>query len=421
MSKRSKRLLFFALYLCISSALVFLIGTTLRSGFEHIGDGRLFVFRDGLLFFLILLVFVYVSTLALCAYSIRLPTFDYIGRIIVTNVVTYTFLGFLLSFLRIPLYSRTIIVSVFIASTVFVFAYCTIRNRLFPTLVGITSGSIPSKFDVPTTTTWQNIEGNNLIQTKFDVVITDLDNNYNDAEARTIAELRQRGYRVYDRNQFLRSLTGRFVLKDLSLKEFENINRKRLYLSIKRIIDLAILLSFLPLLIPLCIVISIIVYADSKGPVLFKQNRIGYHGRSFLLFKFRTMNHLESTPMSRFASVNDSRITRVGHFLRYFRLDELPQFWNVLKGDMSVIGPRPEQLEFVERFQNNIPFYNYRHSVRPGITGWAQVMSGYADNEHKTRIKLEYDFFYIKNQSLWLELVIMFKTISTVFLGRGAR
>ena len=421
MPKRPKRLLFFALYLCISSAVVFLIGVVLRSGFEYIGDGRIFVFRDGLLFFLTLLVCGYISTLALCAYTIRLPTFDYIGRIIVTNVVTYTFLGFLLSFLRIPLYSRTIVVSVFIASTVFVFAYCIIRNRLFPTIVGITSGSTPGKLDVPTTTTWRSIEDNKLSQTQFDVVVTDLDNHYNDAEARTVAELRQQGYRIYDRNQFLRSLTGRFSLKDLSLKEFENINRNRLYLYSKRMIDLAILISLLPLLIPLCIVISIIVYADSKGPVLFKQCRIGYHGRSFVLFKFRTMNHLDSTPTSRFASVNDSRITRAGHFLRYFRLDELPQFWNVLKGDMSVIGPRPEQLEFVERFQNNIPFYSYRHSVRPGITGWAQVMAGYADDEHKTRIKLEYDFFYIKNQSLWLELVIMLKTISTVLLGRGAR
>ena len=126
-------------------------------------------------------------------------------------------------------------------------------------------------------------------------------------------------------------------------------------------------------------------------------------------------------PTTRFAEENDRRITRAGRFLRRTRLDETPQFWNVLKGDMSVIGPRPEQLEFVRRFTEEIPFYGFRHTVQPGITGWAQIMQGYAANEGQTRRKLEYDFFYIKNISAWLDLIIFFQTFKVLLMGKGAR
>ena len=118
---------------------------------------------------------------------------------------------------------------------------------------------------------------------------------------------------------------------------------------------------------------------------------------------------------------NDRRITRIGRFLRRTRLDEVPQFWNVLKGDMSVIGPRPEQFEFVKRFSEDIPFYGFRHTVQPGITGWAQIMHGYAANEGQTRRKLEFDFFYIKNISAWLDLIIFFHTFKVLIMGKGAR
>ena len=122
-----------------------------------------------------------------------------------------------------------------------------------------------------------------------------------------------------------------------------------------------------------------------------------------------------------FAKENDSRITPVGRLLRRFRLDELPQFWNIVRGEMSLIGPRPEQVAFAEHFTQVIPFYSFRHSVPPGITGWGQVMHGYADSEVATRTKLELDFFYIKHMSLWLDLLITIKTARTILLGSGAR
>ena len=121
------------------------------------------------------------------------------------------------------------------------------------------------------------------------------------------------------------------------------------------------------------------------------------------------------------AVVGDMRITKFGHFIRKTRIDELPQFLNILKGDMSLIGPRPEQLSFVEQFNESIPFYRYRHIVRPGLSGWAQVMQGYASDEDETRVKLEYDFYYIKNFSLALDLLIILKTIQTILTGFGAR
>ena len=122
-----------------------------------------------------------------------------------------------------------------------------------------------------------------------------------------------------------------------------------------------------------------------------------------------------------FAPQAEQRITRIGRILRRNRLDEVPQFWNVLKGEMSIVGPRPEQSQFVDRFSKTIPFYDLRHTVRPGITGWAQVMTGYASNEDQTRTKLEYDFFYIKHLNIWVDMLVLIRTFKTVLLGRGSQ
>ena len=139
------------------------------------------------------------------------------------------------------------------------------------------------------------------------------------------------------------------------------------------------------------------------------------------MLKFRSMRSEETNSISRFATKNDERITQIGSILRRTRLDELPQFWNVLKGDMSIVGPRPEQSSFAKRFAETIPFYGFRQTLRPGITGWAQVKLGYTADENQTRLKLEYDFFYIKYLSLWLEIIILVRTIGTIILGKGAR
>jgi lipopolysaccharide/colanic/teichoic acid biosynthesis glycosyltransferase len=169
------------------------------------------------------------------------------------------------------------------------------------------------------------------------------------------------------------------------------------------------------------LIIALAIRIDSRGPIIFTQERVGEGGRVFNMHKFRSMTHDADQTAAQFAMAGDKRVTRVGAFIRKFRLDELPQFWNILIGDMSLIGPRPEQVGFVEQFERDIPYYSYRHLVRPGITGWAQVNHGYAADHEETRKKLEHDLYYVKHFSFWLDVLIGFKTIGTVTTGYGAR
>ena len=166
---------------------------------------------------------------------------------------------------------------------------------------------------------------------------------------------------------------------------------------------------------------AIAIRLESPGKVIFVQERVGQGGRLFKIYKFRSMRFDAEKHGAQLAQQNDARITRVGKFIRKTRIDELPQFINVLKGDMSLIGPRPEQLGFVKEFEKTIPFYNYRHIVKPGISGWAQVTQGYASNEDETALKVQYDFYYIKHISFALDVLIVLKTIQTMLTGFGAR
>jgi lipopolysaccharide/colanic/teichoic acid biosynthesis glycosyltransferase len=189
----------------------------------------------------------------------------------------------------------------------------------------------------------------------------------------------------------------------------------------KRVMDVTVVLLTLPIWLPLCLAVAMAVKLDSAGPVLFSQIRVGRDGRSFKIWKFRSMRH-EAQPLpARFAQLQDERITRVGQRIRRMRLDELPQLVNVLMGDMSLIGPRPEQNQFVEAFATRIASYTYRHLVRPGLTGWAQMQQGYADSEEETVVKLSYDLYYVAHYSMALDMLIAYKTIRTVLNGFGAR
>jgi sugar transferase (PEP-CTERM system associated) len=173
---------------------------------------------------------------------------------------------------------------------------------------------------------------------------------------------------------------------------------------------------------PLMLLIAIAIKLDSKGPALYRQTRVGKDGVTFSCLKFRSMSvDAETKTGPVWAGENDPRITRVGRIIRKLRFDELPQFINVLKGEMSFVGPRPERPHFVEKLKQDIPFYDLRHSVRPGITGWAQVSLHYGATVEESQEKLEYDLFYIKNNSLSFDLLIMFSTLKIMLFGRGAR
>lgn len=259
----------------------------------------------------------------------------------------------------------------------------------------------------------------------YHAVVADLASNLLTAEwERLLAQTALRGIPVYNIIQVCESLTGRLPIKHLYENNLGSLLPSQSYLMIKRCLDILAVIISLPLILPVVLVVALGIAWDSRhsgGSIIYTQQRTGQGGKLFKMYKFRSMLPRTEPGEAQMAVQNDMRITRFGHFIRKFRLDEFPQFINVLKGDMSLIGPRPEQLDFVNRFNETIPFYRYRHIVKPGISGWAQVMHGYASDEDETRVKLEHDFFYIKNFSLTLDLLIFIKTIQTMLTGFGAK
>jgi exopolysaccharide biosynthesis polyprenyl glycosylphosphotransferase len=194
----------------------------------------------------------------------------------------------------------------------------------------------------------------------------------------------------------------------------------RLELGIKRLLDLMLLLFALPVFLLILIPVALAIKLESPGPIFYRQVRCGRAGDPFMIYKFRTMVvNAEKDGKARWASKGDPRITRVGQFLRKARLDELPQLLNVFRGEMSMIGPRPERPEFVTQLEEAIPFYRMRHLVKPGLTGWAQINYDYGNTVDDALVKLQYDFYYVRYWSIWLDLYILFRTVGVVLLLKG--
>jgi len=271
---------------------------------------------------------------------------------------------------------------------------------------------------------WTILKEPKLPEDKAAILIADLRADIADDWERLIAEAALNGYPVYHSKQVQESLTGRVEIEHLSENSFGSLIPNHSYHKLKRLLDLLISLLFMPVLLPLGLLVAISIKLDSPGPVFFRQVRRGYRGEIFEVLKFRTMQHLHPRKGERDSAITqarDPRITGVGRFLRRARIDELPQVWNVLRGEMSWIGPRPEALALSEWYMAELPFYTYRHIVRPGITGWAQVNQGHVSDLDSVLEKLHYDFFYIKNFSGWLDLLILGRTISIVFSGFGVK
>lgn len=190
-------------------------------------------------------------------------------------------------------------------------------------------------------------------------------------------------------------------------------------LNIKRVSDIMVSLITLIVISPLLLIVALVVKYSSKGPVFYKQRRIGYHKRPFNIYKFRSMYVDAEVSGPALSTLNDPRITPVGRFLRKYRLDELPNFWNVLRGDMSLVGPRPEREYYIKQIMAKAPYYTLIHQVRPGITSWGMVKYGYASDVDGMIERLRYDLLYIENVSLLIDLKILFYTVQTVFTGKG--
>lgn len=241
---------------------------------------------------------------------------------------------------------------------------------------------------------------------------------------RQLLHLKFAGIRVEDAHNVLERMTGRIVLEHLSpswLILSEGFRVSSLLTSAKRFLDILLSLIALVLCLPLFAAVAIAIWLESGSPIMFRQERTGWRGRPFNMLKFRSMDHDAEKGGPCWAAVNDSRITRVGRWIRKYRIDELPQIINVLRDEMSIVGPRPERPHFVAMFEEQIPFYGLRHSVRPGITGWAQVRYQYGGSIEETKTKLEYDLFYIKHLSVPLDLAVLFETLKVMLSGRGAK
>lgn len=295
------------------------------------------------------------------------------------------------------------------------------RNRHLPNMAYIPHGRAGSAAQIPHAN-WICLNTPELPQTPVQAVVADL--HCPDLSAdwqRFLAACTLDGIPVYNIRQIEESLTGRVKIRHLYENDLGSLLPPAGYMLIKRLLDILCVLAALPFALPLMLLTAIAIRLESAGSVLFVQNRVGQGGREFKIYKFRSMRTDSEQNGAQLAQVGDSRITRVGSFIRKTRLDELPQFFNILKGDMSLIGPRPEQKVFVEQFEKSIPFYQYRHIVKPGLSGWAQVTQGYAGNTDETQVKIEHDFYYIKHFSFSLDVLIIFKTMKIILTGFGAR
>ena len=216
-------------------------------------------------------------------------------------------------------------------------------------------------------------------------------------------------------------LSGKVDLKKLSFRKSKQTIGTNAYLPLKRVIDIILSACLLILLLPFMSLVALSIFIESSGGPVYQQRRVGFKSRPFTIYKFRTMRTAVVSDEAKFAEQDDVRITRIGKVLRNNRIDELPQLWNVLIGEMSLIGPRPEQLKLIGSIQNEIPAFSLRHSLRPGITGWAQVCQGYADDISATRTKLSYDLWYVNNVSLLVDISIAIRTVRVVLTGFGSR
>jgi lipopolysaccharide/colanic/teichoic acid biosynthesis glycosyltransferase len=259
------------------------------------------------------------------------------------------------------------------------------------------------------------------------VIVADLRNELTPRWESFLLDEAMRGVAVYHYKSLLESLTGMVEVEHLSENSFGSVVPNQLYLRTKWLLDLLLAIAVVPIFLIIGALVAVAIKLDSPGPVFFVQPRCGFRGRRFRLIKFRTMEMANPSAQGdarRELSKTldqDPRITRVGRFLRRHRLDELPQIVNIIRGEMSWIGPRPECCELSDWYYDEISYYGYRHMVRPGITGWAQVQQGHVFEVAEVRRKLYFDFYYIKYFSVWLDALIMLRTARALMFGRGAR
>jgi sugar transferase (PEP-CTERM system associated) len=267
--------------------------------------------------------------------------------------------------------------------------------------------------------------GTIIAEHQVDRIIVGLSDRRGRLPIQELLQAKLSGVRVEDATTTYERLTGKILLDDLKpswLIFSDGFRASRITRVLKRMLDLSLSLLGFMLAAPLMALTALAIRLDSPGSVLYSQERVGENGRIFTVYKFRSMRtDAERAGQAVWARDKDDRVTRVGRFIRATRLDELPQLWNVMRGDMSFVGPRPERPFFVEQLAREIPFYVQRHAVKPGVTGWAQVKYQYGSSIEDAMEKLRYDLYYIKHMSVFFDLTIVLDTVKVVLFGKGAK
>jgi len=354
----------------------------------------------------------------------RLPGVRAAYHILPSFAASYAIVLAIFFFLRLD-YSRLQFLASFLLSILWYYVVYFQIQRQHRLRIGVVPfGDVWSLREVREVT-WVPLSDANADTRGLDAVVADLRADIPDEWERFLADSALAGTLIMHVKQMQESLTGRVAIEHLSENNLGSLIPGIIYAKVKRVVDVVSAVILLPLLAPFLLLVALAIRFDSAGSVLFRQQRMGYRGRTFTMFKFRSMrNRTGPDHDPRLAAVtqdDDHRVTRVGKYLRRYRIDELPQIINVLRGEMSWIGPRPEAVPLSLWYEKELPFYRYRHIVRPGITGWAQVSQGHVAEVDDVLWKLHYDFYYIKNFSFWVDVLIVARTIRTVFTGFGAR
>jgi lipopolysaccharide/colanic/teichoic acid biosynthesis glycosyltransferase len=321
-------------------------------------------------------------------------------------------------------YNRLLLIVGYIGSVVWFYAIYFYAQRKRRLKIGLLPFGAVDNLREAKWIDWVHIDSVDMDVTALDAIATDLRIDLPNEWDRRLADYALSGLPVYHSKHLRESLTGRVELEHLSENSFGTLSPATAYMSAKHIIDWLFACVILVAAMPLFLFVGVAIRLESKGPAVFRQKRMGYQGKPFIVYKFRTMQSDPDIGDAREAAMtrdDDNRITPFGQFLRRTRIDELPQVFNILKGEMSWIGPRPEADVLSHWYQTEIPFYRYRHIVRPGITGWAQVTQGHVSEILDVNNKLYYDFYYIKNFSPWIDLLIIARTVKTMVTGFGSK
>ena len=366
-----------------------------------------------------LTVLAYIGAAAVACRLTRFARVDGIRLAALSVTVAFVCVVVVVAFVRTYYYSGFFLLASYLVAAAWQILGYLLTGTPMPTLALLPGGMARKLRRLPGAT-WV-LPGEPDWDRKLDGVVVDFHATPSPKWMEFVAECSLRGLPMYHAATIREALTGRVSLQHLSVGTSRTLGLPPFYPALKRILDLALVIGTLPLMLPLAAATALVIRLSSPGPIFFRQERTGQGGKPFHMVKFRSMRADSEANGAQFAQRADDRITAIGRLIRKTRLDELPQFWNVLKGNMSLIGPRPEQVPFAREFEKRIPFYAYRHTAKPGISGWAQIACGYAAGAEATQTKLAYDLYYVKHMSFWLDLLILFRTFYTVVSGYGAR